>query len=435
MKTEFIDVSPTQKQLVFEVPAETVESEIDRVARDYGRRVRVPGFRPGKVPLGVVRQRFRDEIVHDVMNDLIPRLLEETLEARAVEPVETPSVRDVHYHDGEPLRFTAEFETVPPIEAVDYAAISLRRSPIAVSDEAVASAIERLRQRQARFEPVEGRPSQRGDVISADLTRHVVSRVAPEGGGAAPGEPERMENVSIEVGSAVNPPGFDNEVSGLDPGAQKTFRVTFPADYPVTDLAGAEVEYAVAVKGLRRKVLPDLDDEFAKDLGEFTSLEQLRERVREDLQREAERSQEREIREDLLRQIAARVTFDLPEKLVAREVDRRTEDFVRRLIDQGVDPLKAGIDWDEFRVGQREPAAQSVRAVLVLDDVARREGLAPGAEEIDREVARLAGLGGRSPEAVRARLEKDGGLGRVTAALRRDKTVEFLLSRATILSI
>jgi trigger factor len=244
-----------------------------------------------------------------------------------------------------------------------------------------------------------------------------------------------MENVSIELGSPVNPPGFDDEVTGLEVGARKAFRVTFPADYPVADLAGAEVEYAVDVKGLRRKVLPDLDDEFAKDLGDLGSLEQLRERVREDLQREAERSQEREIRDDLLRQLAARVAFDVPETLVGREVDRRTEEFVRRLMDQGVDPLKAGIDWDAFRSGQREAAAHAVRAVLVLDDVARREGLQPGDEDVDREVARLAGASGRSPAAVRKRLEEDGGLSRVAAALRRDKTVEFLLSRATILSI
>ena len=437
MKTEFIDLSPTQKQIVFEVPSESVEAEIDRTAQGYARRVRLPGFRPGKAPVGLIRQRFRDEIVHDVMHDLIPRLVNQVLEERVVEPVETPDVSDVHYHDGEPLRFTARFETVPPVEPFDYASLSLRRSPIAVSDEAVTSTIERLRQRNARFEPVEGRASQRGDVLLADLTRRVVARPAAEGEspGAGAGEPERMNGVRIEIGAPVNPPGFDDEVSGLEVGGRKSFRVAFPADYPVADLAGAEVEYDVEVKGLNLKVVPDVDDEFAKDLGEFGSLEELRERVRQDLQRDAERGQEREIREDLLRQLAARVTFDVPEALVAREVDRRTEDFARRLIDQRIDPLKAGIDWDGFRSGQRDVAADAVRSVLVLDDVARREGLNPGEEDIAKEVDRLAGLSGRSAAAVRAQLEKDGGLARVVSALRRDRTVEFLLSRATILSI
>ena len=437
MKTEFTDVSPTRKQLVFEIPAEVVETEIQRVTRTYGRSARLPGFRPGKAPERLVRQRYKEQILHDVMHDLIPRAIDDAMRERALEPVDTPAVRDVVLEEGAPLTFAVDFETVPPIEPVDYAAVTLRRSPIAVADEAVDSMLERLRERHARYEPVEGRPSQSGDVLAADLARWIVKGAAPDEAGAAPvpSEPERHSDITIEIGSAANPPGFDDEITGLEPGAQKTFSVAFPADYAVASLAGSEVEYEIHVKGIKAKVLPALDDEFAKDLGEFESLAALRERVRHDLQHDAERSQEREVRNDLLRQLASRVTFEAPDALVNREVDRRMEDFVRQVMEQGVDPLKSGIDWEQFRERQRDSSRETVKSLLVLDDIARREAVQVDEAEVDAEVARLAERTGRTTSAVRARLAKEGGLARLRAMMRRDKAVDHVMSRATIVRV
>jgi trigger factor len=433
MKTELIDVSPTQKQLVLEIPNEVVATEMERVTRDYSRAARIPGFRPGKAPMRIVRQRFQEQIVHDVMHDLIPKALDEALREQAVEPVDTPDIRDVKFEEGEPLTFTASFETVPPIAPIDYAEVQVRRPPIEVADEAVDAMLQRLRERAARFEPVEGRPARHGDVLTADLAR----RPVPAGGveGAAEAEAERHEDITVEIGGAANPPGFDAELAGLQAGDSKTFVVAFPEDYAIAELAGTAVEYSISVKGLKEKVLPALDDEFAKDLGDFGSLEQLRERVRADLTREAEHSQEHQAREDLLRQLASRVAFDPPEALVTREVDRRTEDFVRRLLEQRVDPLRAGIDWDDFRARQRAAAVDTVRSMLALDDVARREGLVVEDEEAEREVERLAARTGRPAAEVRGRIEKDGGIGRLYAGLRREKTIRWILSRATIVGI
>jgi trigger factor len=437
MKTEFIDVSPTRKQLVFEIPTEVVETEIERVTRKYGQSARLPGFRPGKAPARLVRQRYKDQILHDVMHDLIPHAIDDAMRERGLEPVDTPAVRDVTLDEGVPLRFTADFETVPPIDPIDYGGITLRRSPIAVADEAVASMLERLRERHARYEPVEGRVSRAGDVLTADLARRVVNAVpAGEAAGTqAPGAAERHADVTIEIGGAANPPGFDTEITGLEAGAEKTFTIVFPADYAVAALAGTEVEYVISVKAIKAKVLPALDDEFAKDLGEFDSLDALRERVRHDLQHDGERSQEREVRNDLLRQLAARVTFEAPDALVDREVDRRTEDLVRQVMEQGVDPLKAGIDWEQFRERQRESSRETVKSLLVLDDIARREAIQVSDAEVDAEVARLAEHTGRTAAAVRARLEKEGGLSRLRAMMRRDRSVDHVMSRATIVAV
>jgi trigger factor len=421
MKTEFVDVNETRKNVRVEIPSDVVDAEIERVARGYSRTAKVPGFRPGKTPPRVIKQRFKDQILNEVAQDLIPRAVGDVLRERGVEPVDTPDVRDVTIEPGQPLTFTASFDTVPAFEPGDYTTISLRRPSSRVEDEAVNDALERLRLRAARFEPVEGRGLEHGDSALVDLERR-----EPDG------KTDTHRGVSVELGSPANPPGFDQELAGLETGANKTFTIHFPADYPAAELAGSDMTYTVTVHGIKKKVLPALDDEFAKDLGEFDSLDALRVRVREDLEHEARHGAEREMRAGLMKQLAARVPFEAPASLVDREIDRRIEDFARRLMEQQVDPREAGIDWNAFRESQREAAREAVGGALALDEVARREGLEVTEEEVEREVARYGERTGRTPAAVRARLEKEGGMPRIHSGLRREKAIDFLMARATI---
>ena len=421
MKTEFIDISETQKNLVIEIPGDVVSATIERLTKDYGKAAKIPGFRPGKAPAQVVRKRYREQILHDVVHELVPRAVDEALRERGLEPVDTPNVKDVVVEEGRPLTFTAAFETVPPIDPGEYAAITLRKTPVEVEESAVDQALERLRERAARFEPVEDRPVAHGDTVVVDLERT-----------GADGQTEKHENVSVEVGAPANPPGFDAELTGLRVGDSKRFTLTYPGDYAVKELAGSSVAYAVAVRAIKRRVVPGLDDEFAKDLGDYESLEALRGRVREDLEHQSLHEKDRELRAEMLRQLASRVGFEAPASLVDREIDRRVEDFVRRLIEQQIDPMRTNINWEEFRDRQREPAAEAVRGALVLDEVARRENLTVDQAEVTREVERYAERTGRAVEAVRARLEKEGGIARLYTGLRREKAIDFLLTRVTI---
>jgi trigger factor len=436
MKTEYINVNETRKNLVVEIPSTVVDAEIDKVSRDYGKAARIPGFRPGKVPAKVVRQRFREQILHDVAHGLIPRAVDEALRERGVEPVDTPDIRDVIVEEGQPLKFTATFDTVPPIDPGDYSSIRLRRTSVTVDDAAVDQAMAGLRERSARYEPIEGRGIERGDSVLMDLVRTAEDRGDHEAADHADHEAEektdRHENVTVDIGGTANPPGFDEQLIGLTASAQKTFDITYPADYAITELAGTTVRYDVTVKAIRKRIVPELDDEFAKDLGEFDSLDALRTRVREDLDHEARHEADREMRADLMKQLAGRVTFEVPQALLEREIDRRVEEFVRRLIDQQIDPMKTNINWEEFRERQRDAAAEAVRGALVLDEVARRESVVVSQEDVDAEIARYAERTGRTPAAVRARLEKEGGIGRLHAGLRRERAIDFLLSRATI---
>jgi trigger factor len=431
MKTEFIDVSDTRKNLVVEIPSTVVDAEIDKVSRDYSKAARIPGFRPGKVPAKIVRQRFRDQILHDVAHGLIPRAVDEALRERGVEPVDTPDIRDVVVEEGQPLKFTATFDTVPAIDPGEYAAVQLRRADKTIDEAAVDEALSKLRERSARYEPVEGRGVQHGDSVLMDLVRTAhAGETAPEG--EADPKSDSHEDVTVDIGGQANPPGFDEELKGLTTGTKKTFDVRYPDDYTIKELAGTTVTYDVTVKAVRKRIVPQLDDEFAKDVGDFESLAALRQRIREDLEHEARHEVDRDLRGDLMKQLAARVAFDVPQALLDREIDRRVEEFVRRLIDQQIDPMRTNINWEEFRERQRDAAAEAVRGALVLDEVARRENLAVSDTDVDAEIARYAERTGRTPAAVRARLDKEGGIGRLYSGLRRERAIDFLLTRATI---
>jgi trigger factor len=435
VKTEFTEVSETRKHLAFEVPPDVVDEAIERVARGYSKSAKVPGFRQGKVPATVVKQRYRDQILSDVAQDLIPRLVGNALRERNLQPVSTPDIRDVVLQEGQPLTFLADFETLPEIDPGDYKGITLRKPAAVLDVGAVDRAVEDLRQRAARWHPVEDRPAGPGDTLLLDLTRTRRTRLIELANQPTPladdETPEKLENVSIELGNAANPPGFDENLTGVAAGARREFRVNFPPDYAVGELAGATVDYDVSVKGIRRKELLPLDDEFAKEVSEAETLDGLRAQVRENLQQNAQAEADHRVRHDLLRELASRVRT-APEVLVEHEVDRRLEEFVRRLMEQGIDPMKAEIDWQDFRTRQREVAADTVRGTLMLDEIARRESIESTDEDVEQEIARFAERAGRTPAAVRARLEKEQALDRIRAGIRREKTVDWLLAQATI---
>ena len=415
MKTEFADLSETKKSVAVEIPSDIVDAQIDRIARSYSRQARIPGFRQGKVPATLIKKRFREQILHDVAHDLIPRAIDEVLRERGLEPVDTPDVKDVSLDEGQALTFTATFETLPPIDPGPLNSISLRRPAVTLEDNAVETTLTQLQNRAARFEPVEGRAVDEGDTVTLDVDRKATAEGEKD---------DHHHDVVVEIGAKANPPGFDDNLKGLEPGAEKSFTIHYPDDYAVKELAGTSMDYSVKVKDIRKRVLPVLDDEFAKDLGEFDTLDALRARIQQDLEREAEQEADRNLRGSLLKELAARVSVDIPDSLVERELDRRTEEFARRLMDQKIDPRRANIDWDQFRDSQRDASRESVKSALVLDEISRRENVTVSEEEIDKDVAQYAERSGLTPAAVRARLEKEGALSRIAAGLRREKTID-----------
>jgi trigger factor len=432
MKHDFTDISDTRKALSVEIPPDIVEAEIENIARKYGKTAKVPGFRPGKVPTHVVRKRFMHEIMHDVAHTMIPRAIDSALRERSIEPVDSPDVTDVVLEEGKPLTFKATFETLPPIDPGVYEGVVLTRSAAVLEVGEVDRTLSRLRQRAARFEPVEDRPSELGDTLLVDVVRTPRQKlIVMPGETAQPEKPETLENVSVELGSPANPPGFDENLIGVTPGSDKAFETRYPEDFTIEELRNQTVGYHVTVKAIRKRVVPPLDDDLAKEMG-FDTVDALRERVKEDLEREASMESERRLRADLLKELSSRVSIELPSSMVDREIDRRLEEFVGRLFQQGVDPMKAGIDWKQFRDEQKGPSEDTVRAALLLDEIAKRETISVTDEDVRTEIEEYAAQSGREPAAVRATLEKEGGLGRIYAGLRRERTVKWLLEKANI---
>ena len=421
MKTEFVDVSDTRKSLTIEIPTEEVDAEINRIARGFSKDARIPGFRPGKVPTSVIKQRFRDQILHEVTHTLIPSAVQQALEERGVEAVDSPNIEKIDLREGHPLTFTAAVDTLPPIEPDDVSTITLRRQSTALDADAVDTAIEQLRQRAATFSTVDDRAATEGDTVAMDLERT-----------DAAGEKERHEDVSIVLGASGNPPGFDAEIIGMRPGDTRTFSLRFPDDYAAKELAGTEVSYEAALKTVRQRVLPEVNDEFAKDLGDFDSLGALRERVKTDLEHEAATESRRVLRDDLMKALSERLTVTLPASMIEREIERRLQQFVQQLTEQGIDPNDTGADWSKLRDAQRDPARHTVASALMLDALADRENLHVEDQEVDKGVERFAEQSGRTVDAVRAQLEKDGQILSLYNGLRREKAIDWVLERATI---
>jgi trigger factor len=426
MKAELVDVNETRRDLTIEVPTEVVNEAIGHAAAKLGRSARIPGFRPGKVPANVIRQRFKPQIMQDVAEHLVSKAVGDALVEKGVEPIATPDIKDLVLEEGKPLTFKATFDVVPSFDPGDLGTIEATEPAATVEDDAVNQSLEGLRERNARYEAVESGVVEAGQTVVVSLERRGTDK---EG---KPGEVDKHETVNIELGAPSNPPGFDDQMLGMTPGTTKEFTITYPADYAIPELAGGTVDYKVTLKEIKKRVVPALDDEFAKDLGEFDSLDALRTHVRHDLEHEAQHASERQLRQDVMKQLASRVPFAVPESLVDREIDRRLEDFARRLMEQRIDPRQANIDWAAFRDGQRAPATEAVASAIVLDEIARRDAIEVTQDDLDAELQRYADQTGHSVASIRARLQKDGELGRLAAGLRREKTVKHVLSQAKI---
>ena len=426
MKSEIVDVNETRRDLSIEVPSEVVDEAIGHAAAKLGRSARIPGFRPGKVPANVIRQRFKPQIMQDVAEHLVSKAVGDALVEKGVEPIATPDIKDLVLEEGKPLTFKASFDVVPSFDPGDLGAIEATEPAATVDEEAVNQSLERLRERNARYEAVETGAVEAGHTVVVSLERQGTDKDGKRG------EVDKHETVNIELGAPSNPPGFDDQMIGMTPATTKTFTITYPADYAIPELAGGTVDYTVTLKEIKKRVVPALDDELAKDLGEFESLDALRAHVRHDLEHEATHASERQLRQDVMKQLASRVPFAVPESLVEREIDRRLEDFARRLMEQRIDPRQANVDWNAFREGQRAPATEAVASAIVLDEIARRDAIEVTNDELEGELQRYAEQTGHSVASIRARLQKDGELGRLAAGLRREKAVTHVMSKAQI---
>jgi trigger factor len=422
VKVEYNEETSVRKSLSFEIEPEVVDREIEERARHYARRAKLPGFRPGKIPPDVIKRRFRQQVLEDVTEKIVNKVVLEELEGRGLKPLAVPKVTELKIEENQPLTFKAVFETLPLIELPEYKGLPARSRSAEVTDEAVEGEIERLREEAARYDPVEGRPAQRGDFVLLDVAWKA------EGGG----RPGRDDNAFVEVGGAENHEGLNAALEGMSPGETKEVRLVYPADHPSSGLAGKTVDYTVAMKAVKQKMVPAADDEFAKDLGEFGSLQELKDDVRRRLLAAEQRKIDREVKDALLQELVQRASFEVPEALVERHMNARTEGAARGLLFQGVDPTKAGVDWKSYRESQREESVKAAKADILVDEIARREGIEAADAEVDAEIARYAERVKKSRESVRKQMEKEGDLAALRARIREGKVLDLMRANARL---
>jgi trigger factor len=413
-----------KREISVEIPAAEVARETESQIQRYQKSARLPGFRTGHVPASVIKQRFGDGLKNDVIEALVPRYFRREAEKQGLIPVSQPRVTDLHFHDGEPIRFKASFEVLPEIRVEGYKELRAAKPDIAVTGDDVEQALNSVREQHATYTTVEGRTLAEGDFAQASMDgKPKDSKDVKE----AAANPVHMDDVLIEIGGKNTVPEFSQNLTGAAAGEERNFEVSYPEDISDKRLAGKTFVYTVKVNGIKQKNLPELTDDFAKELGEFTSLDQVRKQIRDNMEAEKRHDAEREAKDKLVADLVKQNDFEVPEALVDSQIDLRLERGLRALAAQGMkmEDLKK-MDLARLRAGQREQAIHDVKSSLLLERVAELEKIEVSDEELNRDIDALAKQSKQTPEAVRARLTEDGGLDRIRMRIRSEKTLDFL---------
>jgi trigger factor len=409
-----------KREISVEIPADEVTRETETIIQKYQKMARLPGFRRGHVPASIIRQRFKEDLKSDVVEALVPKYFNKEAQRQGLIPVSQPRVTDLHIHEGEPLRFKASFEILPEIKVEGYKELRADHPEIEVKDEEVEDALNNVREQHATFTSVEGRPLADGDFAQASMNGKPKDADDKT-------QPVHMDEVLIEIAGKNTVPEFTSNLRAANAGDEREFEVVYPEDTNDKRLAGKTFVYTVKIQAIKQKTLPEMNDEFAKELGEFQNLDQVRKQIRENMLAERKHTAERESKDKLVAELVKRNDFEVPESLVDRQIDLRLERGLRALAAQGMkmEDLKK-MDLPRLRAGQRDQAVQDVKSSLLLDRIAELEGIAVSDEEVNRELVALAQQTKQTPEAVRARLTQDGGLDRIRNRIRSEKTLEFL---------
>jgi trigger factor len=412
------ETSNTKREIQVEIPVDEVNRETESLIQKYQKLARIPGFRRGHVPASIIRQRFAEDLKSDVVEALVPRYFRKEADKQGLIPVSQPQVTDLHLKDNEPLRFKASFEVMPEVKVEGYKELRAEKPEITVTDEEVEQSLNGLREQHATYTSVEGRTLVDGDYAQVSLDGQ------PKDGD---GKPVHMDDIMVEIAGKNTMPEFTENLRGASAGDERVFDVVYAPDAAEQRLAGKTFTYTVKMQSIKQKSLPELDDQFATQLGEFKTLAEVRQRIREGMEAERKHTAEHEAKDKLVAELVKRSEFEVPEALVDRQIDVRLERGLRALAAQGMkaEDIKK-MDLNRLRVGQREQALQEVKASLLLDKIAEEEKIEVSDEEVNGEIDALAQQSKQTPEAIRARLTRDGALDRIRNRIRSEKTLDFL---------
>ena len=420
MKVDVQEVGACKRRLEVEEGPEVVQQAWERAFARVQKEARLPGFRKGKVPRSMIKLHFSDDVRQEVARHLIPEVYRQALAETRLRPVEEPDLQEVTLEESAPLKFSAVIEIKPTITLGRYVGLGVTHAPKPFAETEVDEALGQMQEQHAVYRAVE-RPADVGDLVLVDYT------LTPEGM-----EPRVETGYAFTIGGGAVLPGIDEAAIGLEPGGSRRTRVRFPDDHRNEALRGRSAEALVRVTEVKEKVLPPLDDDFAKSVGEFDTLDALRAELRKGLEARREAENRRELEHAVMEAALAEHPFEVPEALVLRQVAHQVERMREHMRRQGVDPDRVPWDYKKMAEELKPGAAKAVRRALLIEAIAEKEGLQPSEADVEAEVERLARSSQRPAPAVRSMLERSGDLERLRISLMEQRTLDFLIERATI---
>ena len=434
MKTELTDVSPTRKEIKIEIEPAQVRSAYDRISEQFSKAATVPGFRPGHAPRSVVRTRYKSEIRSEVLRELLPEAVTNAIDEHSLSAIGEPNVQldnaEALEHLGEkPITVKVEVEVLPEIKLDNYKGLEAERRTRPITDTDVEQMIDNLRDSSASLEPVEDRASELGDIVTINARGVPVDQPVDQ-----PDDEEiKVDDVEVVLGGKNVQAEFTENLLGVKPDETRTFVVEYPADFSTPALAGKKLQYTAEVTAVRRKELPEADDEWAKSLGdEFDSIATLRAKVREDLEMRASAESDDRLRGDVVRKLLEAHQFEVPESFVEQQTNHRFEGVLRDMMARGVDPRTQEVNWEGAREELKLQAREDVRATMLLEHIATAEQITVSDEEVEAEIETIAQMSRKPVEQVRAALTKNGGERSIAQRLRNRKALDFLVENAQI---
>ena len=424
MKFDVDDLSPVQRKVRVELPAETVANEFALAYKNLGQRVRVKGFRTGRIPRNVLQGIYGGELKDEVKSHLVEESLGEVIKERGLHIVSRPEIETNDLKEGAPFSFSAVFEIKPEIEVKDYLGVEVEKIKVAISDDQVQDALKRIQEGHARLELVEGREIvQNGDFVTLDFEGSIAGK---------PFSGNKGENYTLEVGSGHALPQFEQAIVGLKIGDQQTVQVNYPESYPNKEIAGRTVDFSIVVREIKQKVLPSLDDEFAKDHGEHGSLDELKNAIRKRLEDELKHYQDEDLKEKVVSRLIENHSFDLPPSMVERQTRYLMERYQNQVASQAGSEADKAPPMEEARKTLEGRATRQVQATLLVEKISQREKIEISEHDLQERIDTLARAAGERAKGLRDYYAKPDARDDLRAQMVFDRTVGYLLERAQI---
>ncbi len=426
MKLNVEEINTVKKKVNIEIPEDHVTKEINSFYEDLRKKARIKGFRPGKVPRNILERHFKDYVKAEVIQKLIQETYPNALSEATLQPISPPVVDPQELEIGKPFQYSAIIEVKPDIKIEGYLGLTIEGKKEEMKEEEIEERLKGLQNLHANLKTVsEGRPVQNGDYVIIDYEGKMDGNPLEEG---------KAIDYSVEVGSGRFIPTFEEKLIGLRPEEEKDLEIPFPDDYGYKKWAGKTVIFHVKIKEIKEKVLPLLDDEFAKDLGNYSSLEELKSQLKQDIEREKQSALDHRLKDQVVDQLIQAHSFEIPESLIKEQTHVLVSDTKMRLAAQGMDLNKLGVTEEKLHENYQEMAKKQVQTFLILEKIAEQEGITVIEEEVEGRLKEISERTHQKLDVVKRYYEKNGLIPEVKAGILSDKTLNFLIQKSTVLT-